>query len=176
MAGAAGVLPVLLEACGNSSSSSSGSGASGTLSLWDGEVGTGQLNTEAKKLVTAYKDGNLTGGYELLTGNIYEVIEAALAANKGPTVAGGYAYQAFQFADQGDIHYADNVVATMQKNGQYADYLPGLFPQLKTSKGYVGIPWGVDTRALWYNKSLLAKAGVDVPTDWASFLAAAKAL
>jgi multiple sugar transport system substrate-binding protein len=176
MAGAASVLPVLLEACGNSSSSSSGSGASGTISLWDGEVGTGQLNTEAKKLVTAYKDGSLTGGYELLTGNIYEVIEAALAANKGPTVAGGYAYQAFQFADQGDIHYADNVVATMQKNGQYDDYLPGLFPQLKTSKGYVGIPWGVDTRALWYNKSLLAKAGVGVPTDWASFLAAAKAL
>jgi multiple sugar transport system substrate-binding protein len=143
--------------------------------LWDGEVGTGQLNTEAKKLVTAYKDGNLTGGYELLTGNIYEVIEAALAANKGPTVAGGYAYQAFQFADQGDIHYADNVVATMKKNGQYDDYLPGLFPQMQTSKGYVGIPWGVDTRALWYNKSLLAKAGVGVPTDWASFLAAASA-
>ena len=64
----------------------------------------------------------------------------------------------------------------MKKNGQYDDYLPGLFPQMKTSKGYVGIPWGFDTRALWYNKSLLAKAGVDVPTDWASFLAAAKAL
>ncbi|MGD0928543.1 MAG: hypothetical protein ABR926_25500 [Streptosporangiaceae bacterium] len=77
MAGAASVLPILLEACGNSSSSASG--GSGTISLWDGEVGTGQLNTEAKKLVTAWKDGNLTGGYELLTGNIYEVIEAALA-------------------------------------------------------------------------------------------------
>lgn len=176
MAGAAGVLPVLLEACGNSSPSSSGSGGAGTISLWDGEVGTGQLNTEAKKLVTAWKHGNLTGGYDLLTGNIYEVIEAALAANKGPTVAGGYAYQAFQFADQGDIHYADNVVKKMQANGQYDDYLPGLFPQMQTSKGYVGIPWGVDTRALWYNKALLAKAGAAVPTDWASFLAAAKAL
>jgi multiple sugar transport system substrate-binding protein len=174
MAGAASVLPVLLEACGNSSGS--GSSGSGTIAFWDGEVGTGQLNTEAKKLTDAWKDGNYTGSYELLTGNLYEVIEAALAANKGPAVAGGYAYQAFQFADQGDIHYADNVVDAMQKNGQYDDYLPGLFPQLKTSKGYVGIPWGVDTRALWYNKSLLAKAGVGVPTDWPSFLAAAKAL
>ena len=64
----------------------------------------------------------------------------------------------------------------MQSNGQYADYLPGLFTPLKTSKGYVGIPWGVDTRALWYNKALLAKAGAAVPTDWPSFLAAAKAL
>jgi len=179
MASAAGVLPIVLEACSSSSSTTGTSTASGptvTIEFWDGEVGTGQLNTEAKALTEAWKYGKLTGSYDLLTGNIYEVIEAALAANKGPAVAGGYAYQAFQFADQGDIHYADNVVATMQSNGQYADYLPGLFTPLKTSKGYVGIPWGVDTRALWYNKALLAKAGAAVPTDWPSFLAAAKAL
>ena len=179
IASAAGVLPIVLEACSSSSSTSgtsTASGPTGTIEFWDGEVGTGQLNTEAKTITEAWKHGNLTGSYDLLTGNIYEVIEAALAANKGPAVAGGYAYQAFQFADQGDIHYADNVVATMQSNGEYDDYLPGLFTPLKTSKGYVGIPWGVDTRALWYNKALLAKAGAAVPTDWPSFLAAAKAL
>ena len=181
IASAAGALPIILDACSSSSSSSGssaagGSGPTGTIEFWDGEVGTGQLNTEAKTLTDAFKDGKLTGSYELLTGNLYEVIEAALAANKGPAVAGGYAYQAFQFADQGDIHYADNVVAKMMTNGQYDDYLPGLFTPLKTSKGYVGIPYGVDTRALWYNKTLLAKAGAAVPTDWPSFLAAAKAL
>ena len=177
-AAAAGVLPIVLDACssGSSSSSSGGSSPTGTISFWDGEVGTGQLNTQAKKLTEAYKDGKITGSYNLMTGNDYEIIEAALAANKGPTVAGGYAYQAFQFADQGDILYADDVVATMQKNGQYADYLPGLFDQLKTSKGYVAIPYGVDTRALWYNKTLLTQAGVAVPTDWPSFMAACKAL
>jgi multiple sugar transport system substrate-binding protein len=178
-AAAAGVLPIVLDACssgGSKSTSSGGSSPTGTISFWDGEVGTGQLNTEAKKLTEAYKDGKITGSYNLMTGNDYEIIEAALAANKGPTVAGGYAYQAFQFADQGDILYADNVVKTMQSNGQYADYLPGLFDQLKNSKGYVAIPWGVDTRALWYNKTLLTQAGVDVPTDWTSFMAACKAL
>jgi multiple sugar transport system substrate-binding protein len=177
-AGAGAVLPVILDACssGGSGGSSSGGGKSGTISFWDGEVGTGQLNTEAKKLTLAYKDGNIKGSYNLMTGNDYEIIEAALAANKGPTVAGGYAYQAFQFADQGDILYADNVVAAMKKNGVYADYLPGLFDQLKNTKGYVGIPYGVDTRALWYNKKLLQQAGVAVPTDWNSFMAACKAL
>jgi multiple sugar transport system substrate-binding protein len=176
-AGAGAVLPVVLDACSSGGSSGSGSGgASGTISFWDGEVGTGQLNTEAKKLTDAYRDGNIKGSYNLMTGNDYEIIEAALAANKGPTVAGGYAYQAFQFADQGDILYADNVIAAMKKNGVYADYLPGLFSQLKTPKGYVGVPYGVDTRALWYNKKLLAKAGVAVPTDWDSFMAACKAL
>jgi multiple sugar transport system substrate-binding protein len=174
-AGAASILPLLLEACGTSSPSASG-GGSGPVEFWDGVVGTGQLNAQAKTIVNAWKDGNLHGTYQILTGNIYEVIESALAANKGPAVAGGYAYQAFQFADQGDIHYADNVVAALQKNGVYDDYLPGLFAPLKTAKGYVGIPWGVDTRALWYNKTLLDKAGAAVPTDWPSFLAAAKAL
>jgi multiple sugar transport system substrate-binding protein len=176
----AGVLPIVLDACSSggskSSSSSGGSSPTGTISFWDGEVGTGELNTQAKKLTEAWTDGKITGSYNLMTGNDYEIIEAALAANKGPTVAGGYAYQAFQFADQGDILYSDNVVATMQKNGQYADYLPGLFDQLKNSKGYVAIPWGVDTRALWYNKTLLDKAGAAVPTDWNSFIAACKAL
>ena len=177
-AGAGAVLPVVLDACssGGSGGSSSGGGKSGTISFWDGEVGTGQLNTEAKKLTLAYKDGNIKGSYNLMTGNDYEIIEAALAANKGPTVAGGYAYQAFQFADQGDILYADNVVAAMKKNGVYDDYLPGLFSQLRNTKGYVGIPYGVDTRALWYNKKLLQQAGVAVPTDWDSFMAACKAL
>ena len=98
-------------------------------------MGTGQLNTEAKPLVDAWKDGNLTASYEILTGNIYEVIEAALAANKGPAVAGGYAYQAFQFADQGDIHYADHVVQMLMQNGVYADYLPGLFSPPADLKG-----------------------------------------
>ena len=178
-AGAGAALPVVLAACGSSGGSSGSSGSSsptGTISFWDGEVGTGQLNTEAKKLTEAWTDGKIKGSYNLMTGNDYEIIEAALAANKGPTVAGGYAYQAFQFADQGDILYADDVVKTMQGNGQYADYLPGLFDQLKNSHGYVAIPWGVDTRALWYNKKLLAKAGAAVLTDWNSFLAACKAL
>ncbi|MFZ8452985.1 extracellular solute-binding protein, partial [Staphylococcus aureus] len=31
-------------------------------------------------------------------------------------------------------------------------------------------------RVLWYRKSLLDQAGVDVPTDWKSYLEAAKAL
>jgi multiple sugar transport system substrate-binding protein len=175
MVGVASAVPFVLDACGSSSSSGS-SGASGTIAFWDGEVGTGQLNNEAKPLIAAWKDGKIGASYDVMTGNDYEIIEAALAANKGPQVGGGYAYQAFQYADQGDILYADDVVAQLQKNGVYEDYLPGLFSQFKTAQGYVAIPWGVDTRALWYNKKLLAKAGADVPTDWASFLAAAKAL
>ena len=92
MASAAGVLPIVLEACSSSSSTtgtSTASGPTGTIEFWDGEVGARPLNAEAKALTEAWKYGKLTGSYDLLTGNIYEVIEAALAANKGPAVAGG---------------------------------------------------------------------------------------
>lgn len=40
----------------------------------------------------------------------------------------------------------------------------------------MAVPWGVDTRVLWYNETLLHKAGATVPTDWPSYLAACKAL
>ena len=56
MASAAGVLPIVLEACSSSSSTtgtSTASGPTGTIEFWDGEVGTGQLNTEAKALTEA---------------------------------------------------------------------------------------------------------------------------
>jgi multiple sugar transport system substrate-binding protein len=42
-----------------------------------------------------------------------------------------------------------------------------------------GIPDGTDTRALWYNKKLLAKAGIAVPwqpKSWADILSAAKTI
>jgi hypothetical protein len=58
LASAAGALPIILDACSSSSSSggssaAGGSGPSGTIEFWDGEVGTGQLNTEAKTLTNA---------------------------------------------------------------------------------------------------------------------------
>lgn len=108
--------------------------------------------------------------------NLFQTFQAAIASKTGPAVSEGYAFQAFQFADQGAIAYADHLYETMKTNGTYDDYLPGVVEPFKTSKGYAGVPWGLDMRVLWYRKSLLKQAGVAVPTDWNSFLAAGKAL
>ena len=40
----------------------------------------------------------------------------------------------------------------------------------------MAVPWQLDMRVFWYRKSLFEKAGVEVPTDWASLLEAGKAL
>jgi len=47
---------------------------------------------------------------------------------------------------------------------------------MKTDKGYVAIPWQLDTHAWWYNKALLEQAGAKVPTSWDELLAAGLAL
>jgi multiple sugar transport system substrate-binding protein len=150
-------------------------GSDPTISLWNGSWPVPQTDTLSTKLVESWKYNNYKATYDILTGNIYEVVEAALAAKKGPQVAGGYAYMGFQYADQGQILPADNVVAQMKASGAYADYLTTTeFSNLyKPGLGYVALPWGVDTRVLWYNETLLDKAGADVPTDWDSYMAAA---
>ena len=43
-------------------------------------------------------------------------------------------------------------------------------------KGYAAIPYNLDMRIIWANKSLMDKAGAKVPTDWQSYLDAAAAL
>ena len=44
------------------------------------------------------------------------------------------------------------------------DFLPGTVEPMKTSKGYVAVPWQSDVRVWWYRKSLFDDAGATVPT------------
>jgi multiple sugar transport system substrate-binding protein len=70
---------------------------------------------------------------------------------------------------------ADDLVKRLDRNGTN-DFLPGVLDQMKTSKGYAAVPWSMDLRVLWVRKSLLEKAGAEVPTDWDSFIRAGEAL
>lgn len=64
----------------------------------------------------------------------------------------------------------------LRKSGKIDDFLPGTLETMKTPDGYVAVPWQADYRVLWYRKSLLDQAGVEVPTDWASYIQASKTL
>lgn len=184
LAGAAALTPIL-GACSKSaapSATSSGGTTSGglptgVLKYWAPLRGTSQFSAGTATLIKSYKDGGLTATYQVIPGaNLFQTFQAAIAAKSGPAVSEGFAFQAFQFADEGAIAYADNLYETMKQNGMYDDFLPGVIEPFKTTKGYVAVPWGMDMRILWYRKSLLEKAGVAVPTDWPSLLAAGKAL
>jgi len=180
-AGATALLPLASKGLGLGKAFSDvrfANSSKGAIKLWASTFGTGAENTLCAALSKHWGYNGYTCNYSQIPGDFYEVIEAALAANKGPAVADGWAYVGFQYADEGAIYYCDNIVETYKKNGVYDDYLGNgsFFTALRNSEGQVGIPWGVDTRILWYNEVLLKKAGAAVPTDWPSYLAACKAL
>jgi multiple sugar transport system substrate-binding protein len=175
-AAAAASVP-LLAACGGGSASQGGAG--GGIKFWDMPWATPAYNDAAKKITGAYAPTGSNGkaSYQTIQwNNFYQTFSSAIASKTGPAVSTGGGFQAFQFEQQGQIAYADKVIDALKKNGQFDDFLPGVLEPFKSDKGYVAIPWQLDMRVFWYRKSLFDKAGVALPTDWASLLDAGKAL
>ena len=53
--------------------------------------------------------------------------------------------------------------------------LPGAWTTVKYNDGYYGMPWILDTKYMFYNKDILAKAGIsEPPKTWAELSADAK--
>ena len=171
----AGIATAALAACSSGTSSSSG----GSLKFWNMPWGGTAFNPLDKKITLAYKpaSGLPSATYqEIQWSNFNQTFSSAIASNTGPAVSSGGGTQAFQFATQDKIAYADDLIDSWKSNGLYDDFLPGLLDAMKTDKGYVAIPYNLDMRVLWYNKTLLEKAGAEAPTDWQSYLDTAAAL
>jgi multiple sugar transport system substrate-binding protein len=182
----AGVLLPILAACSSGASSTStsssaagGNGKGGPVQFWDG-VGPGKFNAQSKAITEKYvPKGSLPkASYQVITTpNTYQGLQAAIAAGNGPAVSGGYAFQAFQFANEDAIANADQLVANLKKHGTFDDYPANTWAPFKTSKGYLAAPWGFDIRVPWMNQKLLKQAGIDtLPTTWDEWLTAGKAL
>jgi multiple sugar transport system substrate-binding protein len=56
------------------------------------------------------------------------------------------------------------------------DIFPGALQTAEYKERFYGVPWILDTKYLFYNKDMLKKAGVAVPTTWDEVVAAAKTL
>src|SRR5690349_2297723 len=171
--GAAVAGGAVLSACGGGSASSGG----GKLKFWDMPWGQANYTAAAKKLTEGYKpSGGLdSASYQQIQwANFTQTFSSAIASKTGPAVSTGGGFQAFQFAAQGAIAYADNLIDEFKKDGTYDDFLPGQVEAMKTDKGYAAVPWQLDHRVWWYRKSLLDQAGVQVPTNWNELLTACK--
>jgi multiple sugar transport system substrate-binding protein len=174
---AAAALPVL-AACGGSSGGSGGSSAK-SLKFWDMPWGGTAYNPAAKALVGTYKPtgSNLAATYqEIQWANFTQTFSSAIASKTGPAVSTGGGFQAFQYAQQGAIAYADDLIAAMKKDGTYDDFLPNLVDAMKTANGYAAVPWQLDIRVWWYNKKTFAKLGLTPPTTWDELMTVGKAL
>jgi multiple sugar transport system substrate-binding protein len=163
-----------LSACGGGSAS-----GAGNLKFWDMPWGQANYTAAAKKLTEGYKPANSLPPatyQEIQWANFAQTFSSAVASRTGPAVSTGGGFQAFQFADQGAIAYADKVIDQFRTDGTYDDFLPGQVDSMKTAKGYAAVPWQLDFRVWWFRKSLLDQAGVKIPTNWDELLTTCRTL
>ncbi|MDQ0801484.1 extracellular solute-binding protein [Arthrobacter sp. SLBN-112] len=173
LAGAA-ALTASLSACAAGGGSSA---SSGTLKFWDMPWGTSVYATEAEKLAKSFTGaGNVkdVSYQQVLWNGFNETYSSAIASKTGPAVSTGGGFQAFQFAAQGAVEYADKLIESFKSNGLYDDFLPNVLDAMKTPQGSVAVPWAVDIQTLWYRKSVLEAADVAAPTTWTEFIEAGK--
>jgi multiple sugar transport system substrate-binding protein len=171
----------LLAACGSSGGSSGGSGGGSgkNLKFWDMPWGGTAYNPAAQKLVGTYKpeSGLPAATYqEIQWANFTQTFASAVASNTGPAVSTGGGFQAFQYADQGKIAYADAVVDAFKKDGTFDDFLPNQVEAMKVKQGYAAIPWQLDIRVWWYNKKIFSQLGLTPPTTWDEIMTVGQAL
>jgi multiple sugar transport system substrate-binding protein len=164
-----------LAACGagkgssGSSNASGGSGGGGSLKFWDMPWGGSAYNPAAQKLVQSYvpPNGLPKASYqEIQWANFTQTFSSAIASKTGPAVSTGGGFQAFQYAAQGAIAYADNLISTFKKDGTYDDFIAGQIDAMKTANGYAAVPWQLDIRVWWYNKAIFNQLGLQPPTSW----------
>jgi multiple sugar transport system substrate-binding protein len=181
MAAGTAAAGALLSACGggSSSSGSASGGSGGTMKFWDMPWGTPAYNTAGQNLVATYKpaSGLPKATYQTIQWtNFTETFSSAIASNTGPAVSTGGGFQAFQYAAQGAIAYADPVIGAFQKDGTYNDFLPGQIEAMKTPNGYAAVPWQLDIRVWWYNKAVFSQLGLTPPTTWDQLLTVGQTL
>jgi multiple sugar transport system substrate-binding protein len=173
----------LAAGCGDDSGGGAGGGGEGGSTepqqFWNMPWGSPAFNALDQKITEAYQpaEGMPPMTYQVIQwANFTQTFASAVASRTNPAVSSGGGTQVFQFEDQGGISYVDEMYETWKTNGLYDDFLPGLIDTLKVEKGYAAVPYNLDMRVIWANKTLLDKAGVEAPTDWQSYLDAAAAL
>ena len=163
-----------LAACGSSSSTGASSGSSsgasgGTMKFWDMPWAAAAYNTASKNLVASYKPAS--GLPSATTSKSSGPTSPRPSPRPSPRIparpsARGGGFQAFQYAQEGAIAYADHLIQTFKNNGTYNDFLPGQVEAMHTPAGYVAVPWQLDIRVWWYSKPIFSKLGLTPPTTW----------
>jgi multiple sugar transport system substrate-binding protein len=107
----------------------------------------------------------------------YEKFMTAIASNTAPDMSTGSAYLPFQLAKVGQILPIDDVIEKMKSTGKINDYPLSAIEAMKYNGNYVGLPWALDVRMIYYQKDNFAQAGItQLPKNWEEFKAAGAAL
>jgi len=145
-------------------------GLSGSLTVWAWEP-------TLEKVVADFETANPDVDVELVnagTGNDqYTALQNAIAAGSGVPDVGQIEYYALpQFALGESLADLGPLGAT-ELDGTFT---PGPWAAVKQGEGIYGLPMDSGPMALFYNKDVFEKAGVEVPTTWDEYLEAARAI
>ncbi|GAA4428569.1 extracellular solute-binding protein [Georgenia halophila] len=155
------------------------SGSDTRLKFWNMPWGQTNFSEVDRAITLGYEPepGTPPSSYQVIQwANFIQTFTSAVASRTGPAVSSGGSTLAFQFETQGAIAYADNLIDSWKSNGLYDDFLPGLLETMRVANGYAAVPYNLDMRVIWYNRTLMEKAGAEPPTDWQSYLDACAAL
>jgi multiple sugar transport system substrate-binding protein len=173
----------LLAACSaggfGGSSSSSGGGGSVTLNFWDMAWGNNSYFDVGNQLVKEFNNTHkgITVVYRGTPwANWYQTFTTAIGSGTQPDISTGASFMGAQFSGANDVLPLDDLVDEVKKNGQYNDYLPGVFAPMVYKGHTITWPWAIDIRVPFYRTDLFQQAGVQVPTTWDEWRAAAKKL
>lgn len=101
---------------------------------------------------------------------------SAIQSGNPPDISGGDSGIAFNMAAQGQALDISDLYAEWEADGTLEDMTPWAYQKWDWNGMHPGITWQFDSRAIYYRKDLLEKAGLDVPTTWEEWMAAAKAM
>ncbi len=170
-------LSTVLSACGGDQSTSSGGKVQ--LQFWDMVWGPPEYIDTAKKIVGQFNQlhSTIQVNYQSVPwNNWYQTFTTAIGAGTAPDISTGAGYQSVQFYDSGAILPIDDVIDEWKKNGKLNDFQANAIDTLKYNGHYVSLPWGLDTRVMYYRKDFFAQANLQPPTNWDELKTAAKKL
>jgi len=148
------------------------------LSIWAEDKDNGKLITDLTKKYIAEVNSNFEYEFELVSSdNLKQKIATLAASNDLPDV---FVYESGKpIVELIDADKILDVGQALEDLGVADSLDAGAVSLLKTLSGteqLYDLPLGMNVEGFWYNKALLEKAGVAVPTTWEEFEAACATL
>src|SRR5260370_21383976 len=167
------------SAAGFGGTSSSSGGGAVTINFWDMAWGNNSYFDVGNQMVKDFNNSHkgITVVYRGTPwANWYQTFTTAMGCGTQPDISTGASFMGAQFSGANDVLPLDDLVDEVKKNGQYNDYLPGVFAPMLYKGHTITWPWAIDIRIPFYRTDLFQQAGVQVPTTWDEWRAAAKKL
>lgn len=160
-----------LTGCG---SSGGGSGKSVNISYWN--LLTGADGTVMREMVASfneeYKDKIYVTEQYASEDVYYDNLELNIPIGRGPDVAIMHSYRVQSYANQGLIYSLDELI---QSEGiDMTDFPAQIVSSLEFKNATYAVPFDMHPLGIYYNKTLLAQYGCQVPTNRTELIECAK--